>query len=67
MCWAIFFYVPVEDTLEIVEIYYMVAVVYLPFAYVARGEGHIIIELFTRNLAPRNLARLETLIGMVTL
>ena len=30
-------------------------------------EGHIIVELFTRNLPPRKLARLDGAIGIVTL
>ena len=62
-----FFNYPVENTLEIVEIYYMVPVVYLPFAYVTRVEGQITVDLFTRNLNPLNAARVETLVGLVTL
>lgn len=58
---------PVEGTVETVEIYYMVAVVMLPFAYIARGEGHIIVTLFTRGLSPRNIAGLEILVGLLTL
>ena len=41
---------PLYGTLEIVAGYYMVAVVFLPLAYVSGGEGHIFIELFTSKL-----------------
>ena len=62
-----FFNKPIWGTLETVSGYYMVIVVFLPLAYVARTEGHIIVELFTRNLPPRKLARLDGAIGIVTL
>ena len=62
-----FFNTPIWGTLETVSGYYMVIVVFLPLAYVARTEGHIIVELFTRNLPPRKLARLDGAIGIVTL
>lgn len=39
---------PLPGTTEIVAGYYMVAVAYLPWAYVARTDGHIIAEMFTR-------------------
>lgn len=58
---------PIDGTLETIEYYYMVMVVFLPFGYVTRGEGQIIVELFTRAMAPRSLARLEVLVGLVTL
>ncbi len=56
---------PIEGTLEIVSAYYMVAVVFLPLAYVTRAAGHLSVELFTRNLSPPRLAALETVVGTV--
>ncbi len=58
---------PIEGTLETVQIYYMVMVVVLPFAYVTRTDGQIIVALFTQHLAPRRLAALDAAVGMVTL
>jgi len=58
---------PLPGTFETVEDYYMVALVFLPFAYVARTEGHIFVELFTRRMAPRSLAALEACVGLLTL
>lgn len=57
---------PLFGTTEIVSAYYMVAVVFLPLAYVTRREGHILVEVFTRHLPRRTLARLEAAIGVVT-
>ena len=58
---------PIAGTFETVEDYYMVALVFLPFAYVARTEGHIYVELFTRNMRPRTMAMLEIAVGLLTL
>ena len=60
------FNAPLEGTIEIVAGYYMVAVVFFPFAYVAYREGHIIVELFTRNLAPRKVRMLDGVIAIFT-
>ncbi|MGE0629285.1 MAG: TRAP transporter small permease subunit [Hyphomicrobiaceae bacterium] len=49
-------------TIEIVSGYYMVAVTFLPLAWLVGREGHIIVELFTRNLKGRSLLRLETIV-----
>ena len=62
-----FFSFPVEGTVETVEIYYMVMVVFLPFAYVTRTTGQIEVELFTRNLRGRKLAILEVFLGIMIL
>ena len=62
-----FFNFPVEGTVETVEIYYMVMVVFLPFAYVTRTTGQIEVELFTRNLRGRKLAVLEVALGVIIL
>ncbi len=58
---------PLYGTLEIVAGYYMVAVVFLPLAYVSGGEGHIFIELFTSKLPPRVNACLDAFTGLLTL
>lgn len=62
-----FFSQPMPATLETVRIYYMVALVFLPFTYIARGEGHIVVELFTRNLSPRRQAAINAAMGVLTL
>jgi TRAP-type C4-dicarboxylate transport system permease small subunit len=43
---------PFQGTTEIVSAYYMVAVAYLPWAWIARNDGHIVAEMFTR-VGPR--------------
>jgi len=45
-------YKPILGTTEIVSGYYMIAVAYLPWALLARKDGHIVVELFTRALSP---------------
>lgn len=45
---------PLIGTTEIVSGYYMVAVAYLPWAWIARNDDHITVELFTRAL-PQNI------------
>jgi len=49
----------VPGTLEIVSFYYMVAVVFLPLAYIQLHRGHVIIELFTAGLGPRATSFLD--------
>jgi TRAP-type C4-dicarboxylate transport system permease small subunit len=46
-------------TLEIVSFYYMVAVVFLPLAYIQLHRGHVIIELFTSGLRPRTVSWID--------
>jgi len=43
----------IEMTLEIVTYYYMVALVYLPMAFIDRAGGHITADLFSQFLPPR--------------
>jgi TRAP-type C4-dicarboxylate transport system permease small subunit len=43
---------PLPGTTEIVSAYYMVAVAYLPWAWIARNNQHIVAEMFT-NIGPR--------------
>ncbi|MAF46681.1 MAG: TRAP transporter small permease [Rhodospirillales bacterium] len=61
------FTAPAPATLETVMYYYMVALVFLPFAYIARGEGHIFVELFTRKMSPRPRFFLDAVMGLLTL
>ncbi len=60
------FNAPIEGTIETVAGYYMVAVVFFPFAYVACTEGHIVVELFTRGLSKLTLKRLDGIIAIAT-
>ena len=57
---------PIEGTIETVAGYYMVAIVFFPFAYVAYTEGHIIVELFTRGMSARRLLRLDGIVAIAT-
>lgn len=50
-----FFGRPVEGTTEIVSAYYMVIVAYLPWAYLAKNDTHIRVDIFTR-LMPHGFA-----------
>lgn len=45
---------PLPGTNEIVSGYYMVVTAYLPWAYIARDNSHIQVEMFTR-LMPRRV------------
>lgn len=57
---------PLIGTIEIVSGYYMVAVAFLPLPYIARHGGHIIVELFTRNLSVRNVLRFDIFATVAT-
>lgn len=61
------FNTPIRGTIEVVAAYYMVAVVFFPLAHVTRERAHIAVELFTRGLDARRLARLNAAVGAVTL
>jgi len=57
---------PFSGTTEIVSAYYMIAASYLPWAWIARGNSHITVELFTR-AAPRWFNQwLDILVKIVT-
>jgi TRAP-type C4-dicarboxylate transport system permease small subunit len=58
---------PINGTLEITASFYMVALVFLPLAHVTLGEGHIVVELFTRNLTAPALRRLDGWIALLGL
>jgi TRAP-type C4-dicarboxylate transport system permease small subunit len=55
---------PLVGTLEIVSNYYMVALIFLPLAYVQRAGGHIIVEIFTQSLARRAILVFDAAIGL---
>ena len=57
---------PLEGTIEIVSGYYMVAVAFLPLAYISKHEGQIVVELFTRGLTGRRLARFDGIVNIAT-
>ncbi|MCA8927338.1 MAG: TRAP transporter small permease [Alphaproteobacteria bacterium] len=59
------FHQPMTATLEIVAWYYMVATVFLPVAYIQVQKKHLMVELFTRTMEPRAMARLEGLIAVL--
>lgn len=60
-----FFGRPLEGTTEIVSAYYMVIVAYLPWAYLARNDTHIAVDLFTR-LMPMGFAHwLDVMVKIV--
>ena len=67
VCGRFFFNHPLPGTLETVTIYYMVMVTVLPFSYVNRTQGQIVVELFTQKLSPRNISGLNALVGLLTL
>jgi TRAP-type C4-dicarboxylate transport system permease small subunit len=58
---------PLDATVEIVSAYPMVAVVFLPLAYVSRVGAHIEVTLFTRTLSPRALRALDSAVGLLVL
>ena len=58
---------PIDGTTEIVAAYYMVAVVFLPVAYVTFTEGHLIVELFTGRMSGRPLRVLSGFASLATL
>jgi TRAP-type C4-dicarboxylate transport system permease small subunit len=51
----------IEMTLEIVTYYYMVALVYLPMAFIDRAGGHIIADLFSQFMSERAVRRIDAL------
>ena len=57
---------PIVGTLEMVSLYYMVAVVFLPLAAVQRERRHIFIELFTQRLGVRGQRTLDALALFLT-
>lgn len=59
------FDISIPGTEEIVSGYYMVAVVFLPLAYVQLERGHVIIELFTLKAGPRLKAWIDGFVYII--
>jgi TRAP-type C4-dicarboxylate transport system permease small subunit len=57
---------PLEGTTEMVSAYYMVAVAYLPWAWIARNDAHIRVETFTVFLPASILVWLDIVVKIVT-
>lgn len=58
---------PLRQTNQVVAAYYMIAVAFLPIAFLGKHDGHIAAEVFTGALGPRARRWLEvftTLLGM---
>ncbi len=55
---------PIDGTTEVVAAYYMTAIVFLPFAYVALAGEHLDVILFTQRLSGRPL-KVLTLFGLL--
>jgi TRAP-type C4-dicarboxylate transport system permease small subunit len=58
---------PLSGTTEIVSAYYMVAAAYLPWAWIARNNNHIHVELFARLLPAKVNAFLEPTVQLLTI
>ncbi|UCE30876.1 MAG: TRAP transporter small permease, partial [Burkholderiales bacterium] len=54
---------PIDGTTEVVAAYYMTAIVFLPFAYVALSREHLDVTLFTQRLSGPVL-KILTLLGL---
>ena len=57
---------PILGTIEFASHYYMVSVAYLPLAYVSMTDGQIMVELFTRNMRPERIRRIDTTVHVIT-
>jgi len=58
---------PLAGTTEIVSGYYMIAVSFLPWAWISAKEGHIRVEIFTTSMSPRRRAWLDVGVALLTL
>ena len=58
---------PIDGTTAVVAAYFMVALVFLPLAYVTLTSGHLYVELFTQKLSERQLRPLFSLNGLLIL
>jgi TRAP-type C4-dicarboxylate transport system permease small subunit len=57
---------PLIGTNEIVSGYYMVAVAYLPWAWIAKNDDHISVELFTMKVPEHIMIWLEMVLKVTT-
>lgn len=55
---------PIPGTIQVVSWYYMVALSYLPVAYVQLRREHLTVELFTMGLSERGRAFLDGIVGI---
>ena len=56
---------PLPGTIEIVSLYYMVAVIYLPLAYVQSRRQHIVVHQFTDWLPLRARLGIDAVVGVL--
>lgn len=57
---------PFAGTNEVVSAYYMVAAAFLPWTWVARSDGHIMVELFTRKASARVVEWIDIFVRLLT-
>lgn len=57
---------PLPGTIEIVSLYYMVATIYLPIAYVQSRRQHIAVYQFTEWLPERGRLIIDGLVGILS-
>lgn len=62
-----FFGKPFPGTNEVVAGYYMILLVFLPWAYVTRNDNHICAEMFVRLIPPAAMVWVEIGIKILTL
>ncbi|MCC0021419.1 MAG: TRAP transporter small permease [Nitratireductor sp.] len=60
-----FFATSAPGTTEFVSFYYMVAVTFLPLAYIQAQRGHVIIEIFTQFLPARTRLVFDGLVALL--
>jgi TRAP-type C4-dicarboxylate transport system permease small subunit len=60
-----FFSSPLPGTLEIVSHWYMVALAFLPLAYVQWHREHLMVEVFTKDIPPRILGLIDVGVQVV--
>ena len=61
------FYKPFIGTNEIVSGYYMILIVYLPWAYIARADNHIVADIFARAIPAPVMWWIEIGIKLLTI
>jgi TRAP-type C4-dicarboxylate transport system permease small subunit len=59
------FNAPLPGTIEVVSLYYMVAVIYLPLAYVQSRRQHIVVVQFTDWLPERARRFIDAMVGLL--
>jgi TRAP-type C4-dicarboxylate transport system permease small subunit len=57
---------PLPGTTEIVSGWYMIAVAFLPWAFISRHDGHIVVDLFTRSASREFRFVLDIVVNLVT-